>query len=322
MQRLKWPGEDQNLCIGIIREFDAAHWLNNYEGKCANIHGHTWKVECQIKSQRLNRQGMVIDFGIVKRALDDILAVMDHNIVNFIVDQPTAENIAKYIYDQMYRWLRDYSINKTGISYFLEKIIVYETKDNYFEFTTTTKDYEDWFTETKEKGAKASSKGQKEDWKKNKKQRSENIKKSLAGEEYRKKVSLRMIKNNPMHNRKNVERMMNSLKKAISVKPNKAELKLLSIFKQHKLDYKYVGDYSLIIDGKNPDFVNIKRKEIIDLFGRFWHSDDNDWYNTKNDFEERIMFFQKRDWKILIIWDDELNDPEAIVKKIATWRAE
>jgi very-short-patch-repair endonuclease len=125
-----------------------------------------------------------------------------------------------------------------------------------------------------------------------------------------------------MRDRRNVERMMLSLQKALRMKPNKAEVKLISFFKEKKLDYKYVGNLGFIIDGKNPDFVNVEKKEIIELFGRFWHSNDNDWYNTKNDEEERKVFFEQRGWRVLVVWDNELNDSESLFKRIVEWKKE
>lgn len=305
----------QKLCIGVIQEFDAAHWLNDYKGKCAKIHGHTWKVECIIKGERLNKQGMIIDFGIVKEKLKEIISTLDHNIVNFVVDQPTAENISKYIYEKMYSWLRFYSVNKTGIQYFLEKITVFETKDNFFELSYS-QGYEDHI---KDRNKKCSAKN-KEYWKKNKTRLLQEKKTPYFSVDERKRRSERMKKNNPMNDRINVEKMMNSLSKSLKIKPNNEEKKLIKILQKENLDYDYVGDLSFIIGGKNPDFINIQRKEIIELFGEFWHSDDNPWYNTRDDEKERKDFFEKRGWKTLIIKTKELENTQSLIEKIAEWR--
>ena len=85
------------LCKEV--EFDAGHYLRNYEGKCANMHGHRWKVIVEIEGDQLNEQGMVLDFGEIKR----VIMKFDHQMINdiepFTKLNPTAENLAKYFCD-------------------------------------------------------------------------------------------------------------------------------------------------------------------------------------------------------------------------------
>ena len=100
-------------------EFDAAHYLANYNGKCNNIHGHRYKVIATFKSNDL-KDDMVEDFGNIKALLKDIEKVFDHkliiekndegiklkksinNVKNFEIElveyRPTAERMAKHIY--------------------------------------------------------------------------------------------------------------------------------------------------------------------------------------------------------------------------------
>jgi len=319
MQRLKWTGENQGFRIGVIRKFHAAHWLNDYEGKCANIHGHEWKIECVIKGERLNKHGFVIDFGIVKKALGEILSEFDHKVINFIVPQSTAENIAIYIYDKMYRWLRDYSVKKVGIRYFLEKIVVHETEDNFFEYISKESTYDEWFNIKKSIMADQTSKRAKEMWEVDRDNQIKKIKKGIS-DDAKKRCSDRMIKNNPMAIRSNVEKMMKSLRQSLRVRPNKPEKELMDIFERNNIKFDYVGDLSYLIDGKNPDFINIENNQIIELFGEFWHSDNNPWYETSNDEKSRVEFFRERGWKCLVIWDSELEDEEGIIDKIQIWQ--
>ncbi|MCQ2104584.1 MAG: 6-carboxytetrahydropterin synthase QueD [Fibrobacter sp.] len=81
-------------------EISGAHRLDlPYDSKCTGIHGHNWIITVHCKSKELNAQGMVIDFSHVKKTIKDKL---DHKLLNDIVDfNPTAENMAKWICDQI-----------------------------------------------------------------------------------------------------------------------------------------------------------------------------------------------------------------------------
>lgn len=89
----------------VIRSFSAAHHLRDYQGKCERVHGHNYKVELQVKSPIVDRSGMVIDFTLLRQALDRLLQRFDHQDLNevkpFDALNPTAENIAKLIYEEM-----------------------------------------------------------------------------------------------------------------------------------------------------------------------------------------------------------------------------
>lgn len=84
--------------IYVKERFDAAHFLPKCKTKCANLHGHSWMVEVAIKSDSLN-DGMVIDFDEVSVILRDLLP--DHCLLNDIIDNPTAENLAKYLFGKI-----------------------------------------------------------------------------------------------------------------------------------------------------------------------------------------------------------------------------
>lgn len=125
------------------QSFDSAHFLHGYHGKCANIHGHRWRVVVTIKSDKLlddqQNRGMVIDFGDLKNDLKKLADNLDHALIiekdslskklyqalideNFKIIElpfrPTAENLAKYIYD------------KLTATYTIDCIDVYETPNN------------------------------------------------------------------------------------------------------------------------------------------------------------------------------------------------
>lgn len=81
-------------------EVCAAHNLKlNYESKCENLHGHNWNINIYLKSKKLDENGMVMDFTIIKKKIMD---KMDHKYLNEVFDfNPTAENIAHWIQEEL-----------------------------------------------------------------------------------------------------------------------------------------------------------------------------------------------------------------------------
>lgn len=82
-------------------EFDAAHNLVHYHGKCENLHGHTYKLVVKLEGQP-DEEGMVFDFVQLKELVNEkIIDEFDHAYLNNIIPQPTAENIAVYVWDNL-----------------------------------------------------------------------------------------------------------------------------------------------------------------------------------------------------------------------------
>ena len=98
--------------------------------------------------------------------------------------------------------------------------------------------------------------------------------------------------------------------------PNKVEKQLIELISAHELPFKYTGDGSLIIGGYCPDFANSDgKKQLIELFGHYWHKKDKmPWHYSELG---RIMAYNSLGFKCLVIWEHELEDKEAVVKKIA-----
>jgi 6-pyruvoyltetrahydropterin/6-carboxytetrahydropterin synthase len=88
--------------LSIKDSIAAAHFIPGHKGMCKNLHGHTWKIEVVLTSEKLNEIGMVADFIDIKAKLKDFLRVVDHVCLNdlpyFKEHLPTTENLAKYIY--------------------------------------------------------------------------------------------------------------------------------------------------------------------------------------------------------------------------------
>lgn len=81
--------------------FDAAHNLTQYHGKCERLHGHTYRVAVVVKGL-LDKDSMVFDFCELSSIVGErVLSVLDHSYINELIPQPTAENIAIWIWRQL-----------------------------------------------------------------------------------------------------------------------------------------------------------------------------------------------------------------------------
>ncbi len=91
--------------VTIEQTFAAGHALRNYHGKCENVHGHNYRCQVTLEGPQLDGTGLLMDFVALKRALQSVIDRLDHQWLNdfppFDVLNPSAENIAKYIYDEI-----------------------------------------------------------------------------------------------------------------------------------------------------------------------------------------------------------------------------
>ena len=102
-------------------EFAAAHRLRGYDGNCARLHGHNWKVEISLTGSQLNDVGMLIDFKEIKRTGKQVLTRLDHYYLNDIPPfdaelNPTAENIAFYLFQQLGEALNNERIRVSAVT--------------------------------------------------------------------------------------------------------------------------------------------------------------------------------------------------------------
>jgi 6-pyruvoyltetrahydropterin/6-carboxytetrahydropterin synthase len=90
--------------VWVDEQFAAAHNLRNYKGKCENLHGHNYKVRINLTGPQLDETGLLYDFVHLKQVIQSVIRTLDHTYLNelkpFDVLNPSAENIAKYIYDE------------------------------------------------------------------------------------------------------------------------------------------------------------------------------------------------------------------------------
>ena len=114
--------------------FDSAHYLPDYEGRCHNLHGHRWTVDIGIEGNVCEEgtcKGMILDFSVLKEIVNPLFDTLDHNCLNNILDNPTAENIIDYLVKE----LRKVLIEKTGDRYLrLVGLRVWETPEACVEW--------------------------------------------------------------------------------------------------------------------------------------------------------------------------------------------
>jgi len=88
----------------VEAEFSAAHFLSHYHGKCEKLHGHNYRVRLWARGEGLDEGGMLVDFTLLKKALNEALAPLDHSNLNdmeVFQNDPSAERIAKFIFDSV-----------------------------------------------------------------------------------------------------------------------------------------------------------------------------------------------------------------------------
>jgi len=117
--------------VFIKTHFSAGHHLRNYPGNCERPHGHNWNVTVTVRATELDELGMGIDFRTVKTAVNKVMDELDHCDLNnhpaFLDKNPSSENLALYIFQQLKPELRSeryqiYSVTvgeteNTGVTY-------------------------------------------------------------------------------------------------------------------------------------------------------------------------------------------------------------
>ena len=91
--------------VSVEDTFAAGHALRNYRGKCENVHGHNYRVQLTFQGPALDATGLLVDFVVVKKLMQVVVDRLDHQFLNdlepFSVANPSAENLAKYFYDEI-----------------------------------------------------------------------------------------------------------------------------------------------------------------------------------------------------------------------------
>lgn len=112
--------------VRVEDSFAAAHFLSHYHGKCENLHGHNYRVLVYARGEKLDEGGMLLDFGVLKKLLRESLALLDHRNLNDLAefgDDPSAERIARFIFEALEKAFPSYSLDPL----LLWAVEVYET---------------------------------------------------------------------------------------------------------------------------------------------------------------------------------------------------
>ncbi|HLJ85614.1 MAG TPA: 6-carboxytetrahydropterin synthase QueD [Candidatus Angelobacter sp.] len=90
--------------VTVDESFAAGHYLREYKGKCENPHGHNYRVRVTLGGKELDRAGLLLDFKELKEIMRHVIERLDHQMLNDIEPftrlNPSAENLAKYFYDE------------------------------------------------------------------------------------------------------------------------------------------------------------------------------------------------------------------------------
>ncbi len=106
--------------LKVITDFASAHTLRDYPGACSRMHGHNWKVELEAVATQLDDVGMGVDFKVMKEAAREVGGRLDHQYLNelepFKTVNPTAENIAAYMYKEISARINSDTIKVTALT--------------------------------------------------------------------------------------------------------------------------------------------------------------------------------------------------------------
>ena len=119
--------------VMIERNFSSAHQLRGYKGKCENLHGHNYKIEIYARGSELDNIGLLVDFGELKDAADEVVAYLDHRNINELPPfdeelNPSAENLARFILERVARRVGDDRVQ-------IYKVRCYETPTSVATYT-------------------------------------------------------------------------------------------------------------------------------------------------------------------------------------------
>ena len=118
------------ISVGVRKRFSAAHRLEGHPGKCSRLHGHTWSVLAVFSGEEIGSDGILLDFDDAGEALQEVVDDFDHTLLNDVEPfdslPPTAENVARVIFDR----LREKARQASGENAELAAVTVWESPEN------------------------------------------------------------------------------------------------------------------------------------------------------------------------------------------------
>jgi 6-pyruvoyltetrahydropterin/6-carboxytetrahydropterin synthase len=120
--------------VTVEAGFSSGHYLRNYRGKCENPHGHNYRVFVTLAGSELDQAGLLLDFKILKQILRPAVDYLDHQMINdlkpFDEINPSAENLARYFYDQTAEQLRELTAGRVRV----KDCTLYETDTSFARY--------------------------------------------------------------------------------------------------------------------------------------------------------------------------------------------
>jgi len=120
--------------ITVEADFSSGHYLRNYHGKCENPHGHNYRVLVTLAGAELDDTGLLLDFKVLKTLLKPLVNYLDHRMINelppFTEINPSAENLARYFFQETSRELRE----QTGGRVFVKDCTIFETDTSFARY--------------------------------------------------------------------------------------------------------------------------------------------------------------------------------------------
>ncbi len=105
--------------VTVEAGFSSGHYLRNYRGKCENPHGHNYRVLVTLAGKELDPSGLLLDFKLLKDVLRPVVNYLDHQMINdlepFTTVNPSAENLAKYFFDETNRHLAEATAGRVRV---------------------------------------------------------------------------------------------------------------------------------------------------------------------------------------------------------------
>ena len=112
--------------LKVVTKFAAAHQLTMVGTKCENLHGHNWKIEVYVSGEKTDDAGVLMDFGIIKKQVREIMSMLDHKYLNELVyfqqGQPSSENIAYFVATELQKRIDNQAVS-------ISKVTAWESDD-------------------------------------------------------------------------------------------------------------------------------------------------------------------------------------------------